>query len=231
MRYFASLFLLLLMGCNALGPISTPIEQPTAPAVGASDAEPSLAQFEKVIVTMEPVVEQSCRQRVPSANCDFLIVVDNRVGLKPNAYQYINDDGRPVLGFTLSLVRDVRNIDELAFVLGHEAAHHILQHLARQHETAQAGALILGTIAARVGASASAVAEAQKLGASVGARTYSKDFELEADFLGARLTRAAGYDALRGAAYFTRIPDPGNKVLGTHPPNAQRLDTVREALR
>ena len=41
---------------------------------------------------------------------------------------------------------------------------------------------------------------------------------------------AAGYDPVRGAAYFTRIPDPGNKFLGTHPPNASRIETVRQAV-
>lgn len=35
------------------------------------------------------------------------------------------------------------------------------------------------------------------------------------------------YDPLRGAEFFTRIPDPGNRFLGTHPPNAARLETVR----
>ncbi|MGB0799102.1 MAG: peptidase M48, partial [Planktomarina sp.] len=33
-----------------------------------------------------------------------------------------------------------------------------------------------------------------------------------------------------GAAYFTRIPDPGNRFLGTHPPNGARITTVRAAV-
>ncbi|MDP5361691.1 MAG: M48 family metalloprotease, partial [Paracoccaceae bacterium] len=69
---------------------------------------------------------------------------------------------------------------------------------------------------------------AQRLGASVGARTYSKEFELEADALGSRIAAAAGFDPLRGAEFFFRIPDPGDRFLGTHPPNAERLRTVRQ---
>ena len=61
----------------------------------------------------------------------------------------------------------------------------------------------------------------------VGARSYSKNFELEADALGTIITARAGYDPLRGAEFFARIPDPGDKFLGTHPPNASGLDTVR----
>ncbi len=64
----------------------------------------------------------------------------------------------------------------------------------------------------------------------VGARRYAKDYELEADALGTVLAWEAGFDPERGAAFFARIPDPGNRFLGTHPPNAQRIDTVRRTL-
>ena len=67
----------------------------------------------------------------------------------------------------------------------------------------------------------------QELGAEVGARRYSKDFELEADALGTIITKRAGYDPLRGAEFFFRIPDPGDRFLGTHPPNGARLETER----
>jgi len=32
---------------------------------------------------------------------------------------------------------------------------------------------------------------------------------------------------VRGAAFFTQIADPGDRFLGTHPPNAKRIETVR----
>jgi predicted Zn-dependent protease len=65
------------------------------------------------------------------------------------------------------------------------------------------------------------------IGAGVGARSYSKNFELEADGLGTVITHRAGFNPVKGAEYFTQIPDPGNRFLGTHPPNAQRIETVR----
>jgi len=113
-------------------------------------------------------------------------------------------------------------------VLGHEAAHHIAGHLARQQQNATLGAAVFGALAARTGAGTSGVQSAQELGAVVGARSYSKAFELEADQLGTILTARSGYDPVRGADYFTRIPDPGNRFLGTHPPNAQRIAIVQE---
>ena len=71
---------------------------------------------------------------------------------------------------------------------------------------------------------------AQQLGAFVGSRSFSKEFELEADQLGTIITYRSGYDVLRGAEFFNRIPDPGNRFLGTHPPNAQRAAIVRTTL-
>ena len=72
-----------------------------------------------------------------------------------------------------------------------------------------------------------AINSAQQIGATVGARTYSKNFELEADALGTRIAHSAGFDPLRGAQFFFRIPDPGDRFLGTHPANGDRLKTVQ----
>ena len=125
------------------------------------------------------------------------------------------------------MINSVRNADELAFVMGHEASHHIMGHLGRMQQNAAVGAVIFSGLASMSGASAANVRTAEEFGAAVGARTYSKDFELEADALGTIITARAGYNPLRGAEFFTRIPDPGDRFLGTHPPNASRLDTVR----
>jgi predicted Zn-dependent protease len=163
-------------------------------------------------------------------NCNFLIVVDDRPDQPPNAFQTLDRSGRPVVAFTLALIADARNADELAFVLGHEASHHIQGHLQRQQQNAIAGAVLAGSVAVLLGGTTEAVETAQRTGATVGARSYSKDFELEADQLGTIITMRAGYDPLRGAQFFSRIPDPGNRFLGTHPPNAQRLETVRRTV-
>jgi len=193
-------------------------------------AELAAKQFVSVVATVEPVAERVCRQRSPQLNCDFLIVVDDRPDQPANAYQTLDRSGRPVLAFTLGLIADVQNEDELAFVMSHEAAHHIANHLERQKVSAVTGAQVLGGLATMSGASNAGIDLAVRIGAAVGSRTYSKDFELEADALGARIARDAGYDALRGALYFNRIPDPGDRFLGSHPPNSDRLATVRRSL-
>lgn len=179
---------------------------------------------------MEPIAERMCRERAPTLNCDFEIVVDTREGQPANAYQTVNSAGRPILAFTVPLIADVRNADELAFVMGHEAAHHIAGHLARTNESAMIGGMLGGILASVAGAGQAGAEALQNLGASVGARSYSKGFELEADQLGTVITYRAGYNPERGAQFFTRIPDPGDRFLGSHPPNAQRIETVRRTL-
>ncbi len=176
------------------------------------------------------MAERICIQQTSNVSCDFKIVVDSRPGQPANAYQSVDDQGRPVLAFTTALIGEAQNDDELAFVMGHEAAHHISGHLARKRDTALVGAVLGGLLASLAGGGAQAVDTAQNLGGTVGARVYSKDFELEADRLGTLIAFRSGYDPLTGARFFTRIPDPGDQFLGTHPPNAARIETVRQAM-
>lgn len=205
--------------------------EPT-PASGTTRdiAYQAIDSFVQVVQTVEPIAESECRARAPNANCDFRIVVDDRVGLPPNAYQTLDEAGRPIIAFTIPLIVEVRNRDEMAFILAHEAAHHIEGHLMRQRQNADVGAAVFGQLAGVIGGSnPEAILAAQEFGAALGARTYSKDFELEADALGTIIAATAGYNPLRGADFFFRIPDPGNSFLGTHPANADRVATVQRA--
>lgn len=186
--------------------------------------------FVDVARAVEPVAEVECARRNLAANCDFRIVVDDRPGMPPNAFQTLDATGRPLLAFTLALIAEVRNTDEMAFVMAHEASHHIAGHLTRQAESAALGAAVFGQIATSMAdATPERIRAAQEIGAAVGARSYSKEYELEADALGTRVAALAGFDPVRGAEFFLRIPDPGNRFLGTHPSNAERIATVQRA--
>jgi len=183
--------------------------------------------FASVVARMEPAAERFCRDTAPWANCDFQIVVDARKSQPPNAYQTVDKFNRPIIGFTAALISNAKNEDELAFILGHEAAHHISGHLEKTQDSAMTGALLGTVLATLAGGDAAAVDRAQDVGAKAGARRFSKDYELQADAMGTRIAFRAGYDPLLGAKYFHRIRDPGDRFLGTHPPNAQRLKVVQ----
>ena len=220
----ASLFLL--AGC--VGVMAPP--QPVAPLADTSAGRlppPAAAElFVSVVARVEPVAEALCRERAQAINCDLRIVVDDRPDQPTNAFQTVDRSGRPIVGFTLALIADARNADEIAFVMGHEAAHHVLNHIPRRLQTAQGAALLAGAMARANGATAEGIRAAEAFGAEMGARSYSKEFELEADALGTEIALMAGYDPVKGAAFFSRLPDPGDRFLGTHPPNFERQAQV-----
>lgn len=221
----------------ATGPYGAPPGSPygmpsTAPAL-INDGSPQSAarMFVSVMRRMEPAVEGECLQRrTRPISCDFQFVIDDRRGAEPNAFQTVDSLGRPIIGFTLSLIAQTRNSDEIAFVVGHEASHHVLNHLDSKAGAAAAGAVILGSIASVYGSTPDAVEAAQRIGASVGSRYYSKDWELQADYLGAAMALNAGFNPVNGSRFFERIPDPSDHILGTHPSRAARLAQVRQAV-
>lgn len=222
---------LLLSGCSDIYLPADPQPAPQMQPVGGGPQptmtpDQAVATFVQVIERVEPLAETLCRERTRGINCDIEIVVDGRPDQPPNAFQTVDRTGRPIVGFTVALIADARNADEIAFVMGHEAAHHIAGHIPKRAETAQTTAILASVLAQVSGAGPEAIEAATSLGAEVGSRRYSKDFELEADALGAEIAFLAGFDPVRGAAFFSRLPDPGDQFLGSHPPNAQRQAVV-----
>ncbi len=224
---FAVMALFALTACTL-----APLPPETAPRPGPpSQAQPStLAEFNAVVARLRPVATQVCRERSPHLDCNFTVILDDRPNQPPNAFHTRDERGRPIISFTESLIRELRSPDEIALIFGHEAAHHIADHIPRIQREARTGALLGGVAAALLGADEATARQIMSATASVGARRYSKPFELEADRIGAVIAERGGYDALRGAQIFRRIPDPGNQFLGTHPPNAERLREVEAAV-
>ena len=231
MRRFA--FIAAVAALTACDVPETTSSQPAAeplPKVKRTGRPQTVADFRAVVARVEPVAERACRSNTKGLNCDFLIRIDDRRGIGANAYQTYDNSGRPVLAFTPALLRQMKNRDEVAFALSHEAAHHIRGHISQTQSSAQVGAILGAVIGSAVGLDQGGVDLATDIGGTVGARRFSKAFELEADSLGARIAEAAGYDALRGVLYFQDASDPGNQFLGTHPPNADRIRIVRRTV-
>jgi len=227
--------ILLLLACfvAACDVAVQPAERPS-PAEEAAlreRADAAAEMFTQVVARVEPAAERKCRQQSTQIPCDFLFRVDVTPGAPINAYQSEDLSGRPVITISGSMILDVRNADELAFVLSHEASHHILNHIRRQQQSAAYGANLLAQKVAEQGGTAREIRQAQELGAAIGSRVYSKDHELEADVLGTVITTNAGYNPLIGMGYFEKTPDPGDKFLGTHPPNSERRRAVQNTAR
>lgn len=215
--------------------VAVPEAPPTTTGTVQTDAGPvdsrtAARNFVAVARRMEPQIERECLARTQGVNCDFQIVVDDRPGQSPNAFQTRDSSGRPIIGFNLPLIAEARNEDEMAFVMGHEAAHHILGHLDAQQRVATTGGLVAGAIVSVAGGGGMLAGAARQVGGAVGARAYAKDFELQADQLGTVIAWNAGFNAERGAAFFARVPDPGDHFLGTHPSNGRRVEVVAQTV-
>ncbi|MEM0949589.1 MAG: M48 family metallopeptidase [Pseudomonadota bacterium] len=226
MRLIVLLAVLVLSACQVTtGParVPTPQSAPSAPPVSQDVRN----RFDSVVRRVGPVAVALCEARTRGRDCRFRIIVDTRPGQQPNAYQTENRNGRPIIVFTRSLVTQARNTDELAFILGHEAAHHILGHIPKSRTNAAQGAIVGAVLAGALGIEGAGADAITRQTATIAQRSYSKEFELQADALGTVIAARAGYNPVRGAAFFTRIPDPGDRFLGTHPPNAERIATVR----
>lgn len=203
-----------------------PVQKKPAPTVTRS-AQSGLAAFNRVSRRVEPVAERSCRAIHKDTGpkfCDFVIKVHNDPKQPANAFQSIGKDGRPVITFNINMIRSIQNDHEIAFILGHEAGHQIATHLTKTQQNQIAGAMLGGILAAAVGADIQSAAD---LGGLVGARSYSKNFELQADRIGTYIADRAGYNPVIGAKSFNRTRG-SNAFLATHPPSQDRINTVNQ---
>lgn len=137
-------------------------------------------------------------------------------------------DGKAV-GITTGMMRFVESDDELALVVGHELAHNVSGHVAKQQTNTLAG-FFLGALV-DAGATAAGVdtgGAGRELGARMGQGAYSKDFESEADYLGCYFAARAGYDASLAMLMWRRMAAEhpasisGGGFLASHPATAER---------
>jgi predicted Zn-dependent protease len=132
---------------------------------------------------------------------------------------------------------------ELAFVIAHELAHTVAQHLVKRYRTLQQQQLLMALVAAGAAAATrSAGSGAEQAGRlaldvasllrDVALSGYSQEQELEADQLGIRYVITAGFDpktALALLGDFARFENPW-PFLRTHPYVAKRREDLQRYL-
>ena len=135
------------------------------------------------------------------------------------------------------MIQAARNEGELAGVMAHE-----LSHVALRHATAQATKQgswqnqlgMLGMIIAGAAVLGEAGAQAGMMGAQAWMTKYSRDYESQADTLGAQIMAQAGYDPYDLANVFQTIARQGGsrgpEWLSSHPDPGNRYEKInREA--
>lgn len=133
--------------------------------------------------------------------------------------------------------------DELAFIIGHELAHTVAQHLVKRYRTLQQQQLLMALVSAGATAvtrnAGAGVQQAGRLALDaasllrdVANSGYSQEQELEADQLGIQYVIKAGFNpraALELLQDFERFENPW-PFLRTHPYIAQRQEDLRRYL-
>jgi predicted Zn-dependent protease len=152
----------------------------------------------------------------------------------PGGYVYV----------TRGLLALARNEAEVAGVLGHEIGHVVARHAAArvsQAQLSQLGLIGLSILGGAAGLPTDTGRLAQAA-AALHLRRYSREQEFEADTLGARYMRRAGFDAAAMASFLTQLRAHGRltakiagrpadtvdetDIMATHP---RTLDRIRRA--
>ena len=125
--------------------------------------------------------------------------------------------------------------DEIAFVLAHEMAHVIKGHTMERIVTHSA----ISTVSRAAPVHGVLGGWLRHVGVRFLETAYSRDQELDADRLGVRLAKAAGYDPKGAVLLFSRLmalkrpPEPLNlgEYFSTHPAFDVRISNIRPCLR
>jgi len=136
------------------------------------------------------------------------------------------------------MIEASRSEAEMAGVMAHEISHVILRHgtaQATKGQKFQIGAVagqILGAIVG--GAAGSVIAQGTQFGLGAYFLKYSREYERQADLLGAQLMARAGYDPRAMATMFQTIQGEGGRSgpewLSSHPDPGNRSAAItREA--
>jgi Zn-dependent protease with chaperone function len=133
------------------------------------------------------------------------------------------------------MIEAARSEAEVAGVMGHELAHVVLRHgtaQATKGQKFQIGALAGQVLGAIIGGRTGAVVS--QLGLGTWFLKYSREYEREADLLGAQLMARAGYDPRAMASMFQTIERQGGgggpEFLSDHPNPGNRVQAInREA--
>lgn len=236
--------LLLLTGCgrdevavtkSEIAAASDELSKTQAPAIGLPDRARAEALLQRIEARLRPAATAVCQER-GGAQCRWRVQYRH----DPVFNAFASGEDQIVMHGGLFTV--ARNEVDIAMVLAHEQAHHILDHISETNRNAGIGAF-LGDFLIMIGAQwlaielglplpSSWVATARQTAAGAGAKAgvlaFSVDNEKEADALSADILRRAGYDPkeARGMVLAMGALSRGDTTpsfLRTHPAGPERL--------
>jgi len=166
-----------------------------------------------------------------------------------NAYAHDNYKITVFKGF----LQYLQNNDEMAALIAHEMGHHLAKHNQETQRNAETGAVVSGLVTALLLGAANAnnpyyssyqqqqnqqtIENMMNVGFEIGAISYSKEQEREADLLATYLLKHAGYNLNKAQnLMYTMAKLKGDRVEGhaalasTHPPTPERVVAWEKAI-
>lgn len=165
---------------------------------------------------------------VPNADWEFVVFE------APNQINAFAMAGGKV-GVYTGLFKIIENDDQLASVLAHEIGHVAAKHVNErlsQDMVIQGGGLLVGGIMSTTGSSAltaNAVLDAYGLSTGIGAVSFDRQKEMEADHIGVMYMARAGYHPEASVRVIERLEEATAALtappafLSTHPSNPERI--------
>lgn len=183
-------------------------------------------------------IQQAAIERHPNPAADFewqWVVIDDD--------QTVNAWAMPggKCAIYTGIMKVATSDDELAVVLGHEAAHAIARHGGErmtQETGMNIGAQIAGAVGAAfgdpTGGTLSGEGTAALLHVTVGL-PYSRKHETEADIIGLKIAAQAGYDPRTAPEFWNMMAASGGggappEFLSTHPSDNTRAQTLQSVM-
>jgi hypothetical protein len=139
------------------------------------------------------------------------------------------------------MIQAAKSEGEMAGVMAHEISHVALRHGTAQASKAGSPGVQLGAIGGAIlgaiigGNAGDIVAGATQLGLGTWMLKFSREYETQADILGAQILARAGYDPVDLARMFQTIEQQGSRsgpeFLSSHPNPGNRYNRINEEAR
>ena len=193
----------------------------------------------------DPWLQQSLEQMVWQINA--VAGLNAPMGLVIINDKQINAFAVPsgLIGINVGLLDKAKSLDEIVSVIAHEIAHVSQRHYQHRNDEKtkqllmQAGGLLAGVAASKIGDGDAAAAAAVMLGSQAmsanAAASYSRGQEREADRIGMQIMNQAGYDVNAMPSFFATLdqqnPVKSNTLIPSfilsHPLTADRISEAR----
>jgi beta-barrel assembly-enhancing protease len=139
------------------------------------------------------------------------------------------------------MIESARSEGEMAGVMAHEISHVALRHGTAQATKSQGAGVQLGAIGGAIlgaiigGNVGDIVAQGSQIGVGAYLMKYSREYETQADILGAQILARAGYDPMDLARMFETIEKQGGnrgpEWLSSHPNPGNRQERIAQEAR